>query len=31
MRLAAGPVAGTAAMLRLRARPEALRLAGGRR
>jgi MFS family permease len=31
MLLAAGPVAGTAAMLRLRARPEALRLAGGRR
>lgn len=29
--LAIGPALGTAAMLRLRARPEALRLAGGRR
>ncbi|MDR7419632.1 MAG: MFS transporter [Armatimonadota bacterium] len=29
--LAAGPVAGTVAMLRLRAHPEAVRLAGGRR
>jgi MFS family permease len=29
--LAVGPAAGSVAMLRLRARPEALRMAGGRR